>query len=71
MLRIAREVKGTQGLIDGSLYEEMQYSYHCRLLNYVTLYPSGPKTKTISVYELMSIKVLCIHEWDVATGTTR
>ena len=63
LLRVSREIDANIALIDGSLYDELQYSYQCRLVNHMTLRPGTPKMQVMSVYELQCAKDTEMDEW--------
>ena len=57
MLRAGFEANVRKGLIDSSLYEELQYSFQCRMVNVLTFYPDTPQQEIRAVFELQSVKV--------------
>ena len=57
LLRVAAESQVNGGLIDCSVYEELQYSFDCRLVNYVTIHPHTTSARLLPVYEIRGAKV--------------
>ena len=57
MLMVAAAADLPHGLIDSSLYEELQYSYQCRRVTVMTVHAGTPKASTFSVYEMQDTKV--------------
>eukprot|EP00667_Euglena_gracilis_P001179 EG_transcript_1179 len=64
MLAVAAEVHAQRGLIDPTLYEELQYAYDCRLINVLSVVPAphGPPRR-VPVYELYAVKEVDDTEW--------
>eukprot|EP00668_Euglena_longa_P006112 GGOE01007241.1.p1 GENE.GGOE01007241.1~~GGOE01007241.1.p1 ORF type:complete len:865 (-),score=173.50 GGOE01007241.1:1484-3814(-) len=63
MLAIAHEAQVKYGLIDPTLYEELQYAYECRMVNVVTLCPRQGSMRRVPLYEQYSVKELDENEW--------
>lgn len=63
LLRAAVETRVTRGLIDASLYDEVRYSYTCRAVNTLTLYPSSQRETSLDVFEVMEMKKSAEDEW--------
>eukprot|EP00667_Euglena_gracilis_P002589 EG_transcript_2590 len=63
MLRVAIETKCGNGLIDASLNDELCYSYTCRTLNELILYPDSIRQTNLEVFELISMKQSAEDEW--------
>eukprot|EP00668_Euglena_longa_P006524 GGOE01007767.1.p1 GENE.GGOE01007767.1~~GGOE01007767.1.p1 ORF type:complete len:840 (+),score=214.56 GGOE01007767.1:45-2522(+) len=63
MLRVAIETKCSNGLIDSSLNDELCYSYTCRTLNELILYPDSIRQTNMEVFELISMKQSAEDEW--------
>eukprot|EP00667_Euglena_gracilis_P003077 EG_transcript_3088 len=63
MLSMAHEARVKYGLIDPTLYEELQYAYECRLINVVTLFQRHGAMRRVPLYELYSVKELDENEW--------
>ena len=59
ILRVADQVCTTDVLIDSGLYDELQYSFHCRIVNILALHPKSAAERLVSVYELQAEKVQC------------
>eukprot|EP00667_Euglena_gracilis_P020438 EG_transcript_22148 len=54
--------------MDGSLYEELQYSYTCRLVNRLVTFPDEPSDRLVEVFELLSLKETAEDEWMYQLG---
>eukprot|EP00668_Euglena_longa_P008444 GGOE01010162.1.p1 GENE.GGOE01010162.1~~GGOE01010162.1.p1 ORF type:complete len:881 (-),score=173.92 GGOE01010162.1:865-3249(-) len=63
MLAVAAEARVERGLIDPTLFEELQYAYNCRLINVATLSRANSPAKRMLVYELHAVKQVDENEW--------
>eukprot|EP00668_Euglena_longa_P034321 GGOE01044109.1.p1 GENE.GGOE01044109.1~~GGOE01044109.1.p1 ORF type:complete len:879 (-),score=207.19 GGOE01044109.1:1331-3709(-) len=63
MLAVAAETYAKRGLIDSTLFEELQYAYDCRLINVVSVSSASGPTRQLPVYELYGVKEVDDNEW--------
>eukprot|EP00667_Euglena_gracilis_P012706 EG_transcript_13073 len=64
ILDVAREVQAQRALIDEALYEELHFSYTCRIVNSLTLHPDDPDCEQVlQVYEVVAAKEAALNEW--------
>ena len=68
MLRAAAEAKVALGVIDPALHDELQYTYHCRTVNVLTLHPQTAHAAVLPVYELQAAKECATEEWMYQIG---
>eukprot|EP00667_Euglena_gracilis_P002413 EG_transcript_2413 len=63
-LRAATEAQVCRPVIDGALYQELMYSWTCRLVNVATLWHFKQPPATLEIYELVELKQLTADdEW--------
>ena len=60
MLRLGVEAQVKHGLTDMSLYEELQYSYWCRLINMMTVHVNTRHSQVLPIFEMGEPKVLIV-----------
>ena len=63
ILTLGIEARVKHALIDNSLFDELQYSYQCRLVNVMTLHPDTPQARALNIHELQAAKQVDADEW--------
>eukprot|EP00668_Euglena_longa_P037857 GGOE01048766.1.p1 GENE.GGOE01048766.1~~GGOE01048766.1.p1 ORF type:complete len:426 (-),score=130.19 GGOE01048766.1:1237-2394(-) len=63
LLSAQRESHVRNPVIDGMLFEELQYNFCCRPVNRAVVVESGAPPKVLDVHELMSVQENAADEW--------
>eukprot|EP00667_Euglena_gracilis_P001425 EG_transcript_1425 len=63
LLRVQQDFQVKNPVIDSTLHEEVQFSYHCRLVNRLVVHPGSAQDRVVEVFELLSLKAVEEDEW--------